>query len=222
MEIPGEINAAPVTLPNLSPGTTYEIILALIDTSGDIYWQKEIESSTIEDTEIDKSGGGIVPATLSDEDGDGVIDTIGGVYKIVSTPVPNPDGIYDIDVNGDGEAECFLLISEAGAAKIKTSDDGSGSEIMVTTDKIEGNEIITGTDLDGDGNDDSESGGGSIEIEDPPTFPTVSISANPADMTTTKEGETGITFTAEVSGDSAASGGYTWYLDGVVQSGQTG
>ena len=164
---------------------------------------------------LPNADGGTVAALAVDSDSDGDVDgfdLVGNTAPLeLSVLVEVSDGVFEIDVDRDGQPDCYLIIDEDGNVTMNTAPDGSGQNVTLVMD-IDGNFI--GIDTDGDGEPDIVLGELNLTI----TVTTPGESAVTVSGEGTVLGEFDqMAVTAGLSGATS----WIWYLDGELIVGAT-
>ncbi len=213
-----QISNGEVTIPNLTRGAEYSMEIQVKDADGNLLttlYRSFCPKDSIDLTVTDTATGSETSISLDFEDPDdnGTIDNIGGVFWFTAgQEVPDPDNIYDIDLDGDGVTDCYLTIAEDGTMSLSTNEDGTGEEIMVTVDDAAADPVsISSVSIGTDIYTDFDRGHLDVIIVDP-SYPEVTITTE-SGLYVFEAGDL-ITFNA------TANEGFTisaceWILDGV-------
>ncbi len=207
-----------VTIPNLTRGSEYSMEINVKDADSNILttlYRSFCPKDSIDLTVTDTATGTETTIALDfkDPDDNSTIDNIGGVFWFTAgQEVPDPDNIYEIDLDGDGVTDCYLTIDADGSMTLSTEADGNGEEILVTVDDSSADPVsISSVSIGTVTYTDFDRGYLDVTIVDP-SYPEVTITTE-SGLYVFEAGDL-ITFNA------TANEGFTisaceWILDGV-------
>ncbi len=204
-----------ITISGLTSDTRYTMEIRVFSSDGSLITTVYKEFTPASSVTVADADGNPVSLNFVDADGDGTYDNLGGVFWFAyGQEIPDADNVYEIDIDGDGVTDAYLIVQEDGTSSISSTEDGTGSDISVTQDES-GN--ITSVNSGDTTYTDFERGSVGVTIIDP-QLPEVSINAD-AGTTTISSGLSAV-FTASLNGSFVIES-CSWYLDGEIVSGET-